>query len=148
MKKLLFVVLMLMAGISYGQSKAELKKEIETLKARMEFVESDLKELQKENQRLKDLINSKGLVSVMAGDTVKQKTAAVKNQCKAITKAGTQCSRMASEGSEFCWQHQSKDTTTPVKTYSKSSGGATYTGPRGGIYHYSSSGKKVYTKRR
>ncbi len=29
-------------------------------------------------------------------------------RCQAITKAGTQCSRMAGPGQRFCWQHQSK----------------------------------------
>lgn len=33
-------------------------------------------------------------------------------QCKATTAKGTRCSRMAQAGSEYCWQHASKATTT------------------------------------
>ena len=53
-------------------------------------------------------------------------------QCKATTVKGTQCSRKAQEGSEYCWQHAGKagiqqtattTTRTPVKSTSKASSG-------------------------
>lgn len=89
-------------------------------------------------------------------------------QCKAITKKGTQCKRQAAEGSEYCWQHGGKVTqSAPAKTLktdqsatpsvSKSketsvgttaTGKQLYVGPRGGVYHISPSGKKVYHKRK
>ena len=34
-------------------------------------------------------------------------------QCRAITKSGEQCSREALEGSEYCWQHESKELALP-----------------------------------
>lgn len=46
-------------------------------------------------------------------------------QCKATTAKGTQCSRKAQDGSEYCWQHASKTgiqqtTTTTRSTSAKS----------------------------
>ncbi len=88
-------------------------------------------------------------------------------QCKAITKKGTQCKREAVSGSDYCWQHggskknnssvSSKSTDqSPATKQSKkettigttATGKSLYQGPRGGVYHYSKSGKKVYHKRR
>ena len=61
-------------------------------------------------------------------------------QCKAITASGTQCSRKAEVGSDYCWQHK--------KTKVTSGSREIYTGPRGGRYYINSSGKKVYVKRK
>lgn len=93
-------------------------------------------------------------------------------QCQAITKKGAQCKRQAAAGSEYCWQHGGKTTQTTQSTetaktpetakaksssVSKSSetsigttatGKTLYRGPRGGVYHYSPSGKKVYHKKK
>jgi len=49
---------------------------------------------------------------------------ATSGQCKAITTKGTQCSRKAQEGLEYCWQHATKagtqqETTTTKSTPSK-----------------------------
>lgn len=52
-------------------------------------------------------------------------------QCKATTAKGTQCSRKAQEGSEYCWQHADKagtqqtttSTSTPAKSMNAASGG-------------------------
>ena len=53
---------------------------------------------------------------------------AANGQCKAITAKGTQCSRKAQDGSEFCWQHAAKageqKTSTTTSTPAKSTGGA------------------------
>lgn len=50
-------------------------------------------------------------------------------QCKATTAKGTQCSRKAQEGSEYCWQHASKagtqQTTTTTKNTSVKNTGTT-----------------------
>ena len=52
------------------------------------------------------------------------------NQCKATTNKGTQCSRKAQDGSDYCRQHASKarnkettTTSTPTKAMSSASGG-------------------------
>jgi TolA-binding protein len=79
-------------------------------------------------------------------------------QCQAITKKGTQCSRKAQAGSKFCWQHQgstttidkssSTDTNTEIKSNSSAGDGTIHTGPRGGQYRISASGKKVYIRKK
>lgn len=40
-----------------------------------------------------------------AHDTIQSNNA---GQCKAITQKGTQCSRKAQNGSDYCWQHADK----------------------------------------
>lgn len=77
-------------------------------------------------------------------------------QCKGTTKAGTQCKHMTLNASGYCYQHegQTKSSSSESKTKTESSSGTnksgqtTYTGPRGGTYHYSKSGKKVYDKKK
>ncbi len=80
-------------------------------------------------------------------------------RCKATTSAGTQCSRNAQAGSEFCWQHaksSSTSTSSSSQVTSESSTSKSYstpsrqisTGPRGGQYYLNSSGKKTYVKRK
>lgn len=65
-------------------------------------------------------------------ETTKEADKAVASgRCQATTKAGTQCSRNASNGSKFCWQHANQSGTTATKqttssnrsTSSASSGG-------------------------
>jgi len=51
----------------------------------------------------------------------------------------------AAPKSEAKPQVQSKDTTTAERT---ASGAPIYVGPRGGRYHYSATGKKVYERRK
>lgn len=56
---------------------------------------------------------------------------ATSGQCKAITARGTQCSRKAQDGSDYCWQHAEKagknqtttSTSKPTKSVSTPSGG-------------------------
>lgn len=72
-------------------------------------------------------------------------------QCIAITKKGTQCTRNAEEGSDYCWQHNKSKTTikSENKSYNSNSSGRTiYTGPRGGQYYINKNGNKTYIKRK
>lgn len=71
------------------------------------------------------------------------------NRCKAITAKGTQCSRNADPGSDYCWQHQKNSSTTTAtsKSSSSSTSRTIYTGPRGGKYYINSKGNKVYIKK-
>lgn len=68
------------------------------------------------------------------------------HQCKAITKAGTRCSRNAEAGSDYCWQHKNSNVQSK-KADSYSSDKIYHTGPRGGQYYINSKGKKVYKKK-
>lgn len=86
--------------------------------------------------------------------TEKVKATGVKGQCKAITAAGTQCKRSASEGSDYCWQHQEySGSKATVKSSGSSSGSSTgsgrtiQTGPRGGKYYINKNGNKTYIKK-
>jgi hypothetical protein len=79
-------------------------------------------------------------------------------QCQAITKKGTQCSRRAQAGSKFCWQHQgstntidnnsTSNTNSEIKSNPSAGDSTIHTGPRGGQYRISASGKKVYIKQK
>lgn len=46
----------------------------------------------------------------------------VETQCKATTKAGTQCSRKAAEGESYCWQHGGSTKAEAAGTATSSSG--------------------------
>jgi len=81
--------------------------------------------------------------------TKKNEVVTTSGRCQAITKAGTQCSRNAQEGSSYCWQHQgSGSSLTKEKSSSYSSDRTIYTGPRGGQYYINSKGNKVYVKKK
>ncbi len=78
-------------------------------------------------------------------------------QCNGKTKAGNSCKNKTLNVSGYCYLHVSQTSgstgepirkTQTAKPISNYSGGQTFTGPRGGQYHYSKSGKKVYTKRK
>ncbi|MDP1675675.1 MAG: hypothetical protein Q8L88_02325 [Bacteroidota bacterium] len=84
-------------------------------------------------------------------------------QCAATTKKGAQCKRQAAAGSQYCWQHgssvknnssvtskssESSSTHKETSIGSTATGKTLYQGPRGGVYHYSKSGKKVYQRKK
>lgn len=86
-------------------------------------------------------------------------------QCSGKTKTGTQCRNKTTNSNGYCYLHQDQAPSTPAKDAPKQtpssskapaptpsapapSKSGTYTGPRGGKYHYSKSGKKVYEKRK
>jgi hypothetical protein len=152
-----------------GQSKNELLKENARLKNEIEQLKSELSESNKREvefhtrikaaeyilrttntdsfafeptiknttKPLTDYTKSNNLNNESAKATQEQE----RGQCKAITKAGTRCSRKAAEGSDFCWQHASSTSTpeynnTPTHSTSYSTSSRTiYTGPRGGKYY-------------
>ncbi len=49
--------------------------------------------------------NSGGTCSICTPSSKKTVTQKRASQCQAITKKGTQCSRAAKSGSDYCWQH-------------------------------------------
>lgn len=80
-------------------------------------------------------------------------------QCNGLTKVGERCKNKTLNTSGYCYLHENqntKETNTEIKTQTRetsfghytSTGQTIYTGPRGGKYHYSSSGKKVYQRRK
>jgi hypothetical protein len=83
-------------------------------------------------------------------------------QCNGMTKKGNRCKNMTLNKSGYCYLHENQNSSnsTTVEqnkvvekkveqpTGSTKSGQTIYTGPRGGQYHYSKSGKKVYEKKK
>lgn len=175
MKKLIILLLIFCSFISFSQTKTEMKSEIESLKVQVETLTNEVKAQRSENEQLKSLMISKldevsnSIKAFQSTATTESKdpttkktednTTGAKGQCKAITAAGTQCKRLASEGSEYCWQHQgysgSKSTVKSSGTSSGSSSGTStgsgrtiQTGPRGGQYYINKNGNKTYIKRK
>ena len=176
MKKLIIFILIFSSISSFAQSKKELQTKIESLEKAnsvmltemgaiskdVAVMKSELESLKRENDFLKQMVVS-GTGKQALQDTTKQaltEQGATPGRCNAITSKGTQCSRTADVGSEYCWQHKktyepnsipSNAVSTPKS--SGSSGGNTgsgrtiYTGPRGGKYYINSSGKKTYIKK-
>jgi len=140
MKKLLFLTVLLFSSVLISaQDIKTLQAEIESLKARVTMLEQKL------------------AGSVDTTSTVKT-TSTESKRCIAITNAGTQCSRNADPGSDYCWQHKKtyeptksssiSTTTTPTKSTTTSSGRTIQTGPRGGQYYINSKGNKTYIKKK
>lgn len=50
--------------------------------------------------------DSKSTQSSVPKQQVNSSTNVASQQCEAITKAGTRCSRKAEAGSKYCWQHK------------------------------------------
>jgi colicin import membrane protein len=161
----------------YGQTKAELIDENSKLKAEVQQLRAQLDESNNRLAELKTRINiaERVLHESNLDNTAKTYTEkfsttvpvpinstsssindesaagakAVQNQeqCKAITQAGSRCSRKAEAGSDYCWQHKPKTSTSTSTTSTSSSGRTIYTGPRGGKYYINSNGNKTYIKR-
>lgn len=64
-------------------------------------------------------------------------------QCSAITKKGTQCTRLAMDAKGLCWQHA--DMANKAKTAQPKD---TITGPKGGRYWLDDKGNKHYVPRK
>ncbi len=85
-------------------------------------------------------------------------------QCNGLTKAGNRCRNKTLNPEGYCYLHigqkspgeetisnanglLAEEQTTDRQTGTNSKGQAVYTGPRGGQYHYSKSGEKVYERK-
>lgn len=167
MRKMFILLLAVLAvNVSFAQSKTELIEQVNQLRIQLQFLEtkvkslegqlntaqSDILMLRNENYQIKEV--SKANVATRNDFTSdkEESTNEASKQCKAITQKGTQCSRNADSGSEYCWQHKStyepnsKVTPTKASSSSGSPGRTIHTGPRGGKYYINSKGNKVYVK--
>ena len=143
----------------------DLKEEIIELKKQNSILEIELEKIRNENERLSSEITAKSnepktneSTGIMGTAPTQTKSLVGGGRCQAITAKGTQCSRNADPGSDYCWQHKSTYEPKSVKqsTYSTPSqssdggeyyhGHKVYTGPRGGKYYINSSGNKTYIK--
>lgn len=144
MKKFLTILLMVMSNWIIGQDIQSLTKEIQDLRLRVETLERII------------AIQFDSLPKYK--NTTATPSASETKRCIAITNAGTQCSRNAEPGSDYCWQHKKTyeptsstsvtKSTTSTSSSTTSTGKTIYTGPRGGKYYINSSGKKVYVKKK
>lgn len=171
MKKFIFALFMLFFTLSINaQSKKDLKyeiyklekqvSEIKTLKSENQRLTSENEALKTENRRLSTAVSlyrpNNPNISIEPNDEESgddKPSSVIKGQCKAITAAGTQCKRSASEGSDYCWQHQGNSgSKSSVKSSGTSTGSSTgsgrtiQTGPRGGKYYINKNGNKTYIK--
>ena len=146
--------------------KQELQSEILTLKQQMLDLKQELFNTRNENEKLKSEIavssNSDKSKESMGKPTESKANSNLvgDGRCQATTAKGTQCSRKADPGSNYCWQHKStydpnseQPKTIKSSPNTKSSGSSTtsggrtiYTGPRGGKYYINSHGNKTYVK--
>jgi colicin import membrane protein len=149
---------------AHPQSKKELYEIIGRLQQENKALTEQYSNLKQEIAELKELILSnqaqltqlRSEIAANSSQTTKQteeKTGG--GRCQAITAKGTQCTRQADPGSNYCWQHKStyepkssekKPVTTSSGSSTSSSGRTIYTGPRGGQYYINSKGNKVYIK--
>ncbi len=145
---------------SLEKSQSQTMTELNSLKNENGLLKTELEQVKNEarllTQKLAAIVSNSNAPQPqnLVGETTESPQTS--GQCKAITSKGTQCSRKADAGSEYCWQHKStyEPNSTPSKAVSpptKSSGttgsGRTiYTGPRGGKYYINSKGNKTYVK--
>lgn len=172
MKKAILLLLLLsiiQPFNSISQSKKDLKYEVyklekkvsenQSLKEENEKLKLENERLIEENKRLNTEISwRKPSTTVTEGqpnaeDDVRENDNST-GQCKAITAKGTQCSRKAEVGGDYCWQHKgysgSKSTVKSSGSSSQTSTGSgrtIQTGSRGGKYYINKNGNKTYIKR-
>lgn len=145
--------------VTLETSQSSLLQEVSALKQDLAVMKSEMESVKRENDFLKQMIAS-GAGKQALQDSAKQgltsNPGATPGRCKAITSKGTQCSRTADVGSEYCWQHKktyepnstNTNSVSPAKSSGSSGAGREIqTGPRGGKYYINSKGNKVYIKK-
>lgn len=161
---ILFMLIVLCFG-ACSQGKQALQTSNEELRQKLKMthlkLENKQRELQQAYEKQERLENEITTLKTLKQETnlvtpVKTQTAKTDkkghhpeaHRCKAITKAGRQCSRNAKAESDYCWQHQKKAIPpTPTSSF-KLDGHTVYTGSRGGQYYINKNGKKTYIKRK
>lgn len=165
MKKLIIALFVCFFPVMiHAQTKDEMKAEIQQLRLEVQKCDSLLAEANIKVLVLETRLQTISVIALQCGFSTdsllankkpilqnnENKSTDVK-QCKAITATGTQCSRKAAAGSDFCWQHNktvtSKSTPTPTSTSTNTSGRTILTGSRGGQYYINSKGNKTYIKK-
>jgi hypothetical protein len=174
-KQFLLLCICLISFIAYPQSKKVLEARINELSAKIETVNVELRLLSEQNKNLTSEVESlKGRLSdsenglqllraqplpgnqpVMNSqntEPVQNPTPTTAKRCKAITASGSQCTRNAQEGSDYCWQHiknyEAPKTSSSPGNINSSGSHEIQTGPRGGKYYINSSGKKTYIRKK
>lgn len=127
----------------------QLKQENTTLKGVLADFEQQLKTLQTQQSSASTVKDAAVQNSPTKNQTEGKKATDVK-RCAAITQKGTQCTRNATAGSDFCWQHagSSKAAVKENAGVDNSQGKTIYTGPKGGQYYINKNGNKTYVRKK
>ena len=128
---------------------AELNEQVQNLSQQIDYLNGRIDQMSQSMDNLQRSIDATRVVTPSTTTPAKSNSSVQDNttpkRCTAITAKGTQCSRNAQSGSEFCWQHVGSSDSKTINKSSQPSGSSTiHTGPRGGQYRINSSGKKVY----
>lgn len=149
MKKIFILPFLLLLGCASTDQVTNLENRVSVLENYISQLESRIEENEFTTNNLSSnlFLQHGNLIRTDSSEQVKILT--TPKQCKAITKAGSQCKRNPKEGSDYCWQHQGNSKINPTEKSSSYSGNKTiYTGPRGGQYYINSKGNKTYIKRK
>lgn len=153
-----------MALPSYGQSRKELKTQVEVLQAQVgslqtqvENLQAQLRQLQKydealttQNKALKKRIESiRKCIIEATSDIPTTSHNAMESACIAVshTNSISTSKTTAASTSTSLYGVPRKTSSSSSSSYSGSNGRTIYTGPRGGRYYINSKGNKVYIKR-
>jgi outer membrane murein-binding lipoprotein Lpp len=167
----IFLVLLLIMLSSCSQSRKDMNARVNELMQKVDTLSSKVDMLTEQNSLLDEEIswleneivdlnrakpaNPANPAAAVSAPATKTSGKQVKSgQCKALTSTGSRCSRIALNGSEFCWQHikiyepdrSEKENKTAVSPGDTSTY-TIHTGPKGGKYYINSSGKKIYIKK-
>lgn len=178
-RSLTFIAILAISQILTAQTKSELQQRVLILVNEKMALQDEVNNLRTESLRLKEQIldlkmelatykseNEKLRATMSSPQSGQPVNTQIQNltsvptsspgRCQAITAKGTQCSRTADPGSNYCWQHKStyepsgstksSVSSSPSSSSSSSAGRTIYTGPRGGKYYINSKGNKVYIK--
>jgi hypothetical protein len=158
MRKLISIICVLcFIGCATPEQVTKQSDRIDELQTEVSFLHGKIDELSKTIQNLNTNLQTQQNITPTQNSSTTN-TSQESGQCQALTKKGTQCTRKAQEGSKFCWQHQGSSTSvekntssndnTELKVNPSAGDGTIYTGPRGGKYKISASGKKVYIRKK
>ncbi|MGH9661652.1 MAG: hypothetical protein ACRD96_24100 [Bryobacteraceae bacterium] len=85
------------------QAQDEILRELRTLKTMVADLQARIERLEKSLATAPVAAPAQSKAAVPLPPTT---SGAARPQCAATTKAGRRCSRIAAEGSRFCWQHK------------------------------------------
>lgn len=148
---LAFSLVVTMALPSYGQSKKELKAQIEKLQTQLVQTQKFNDALLTQNEDLRKRIETirKCIIETTSDiPAAVSRDNATTQSCSVVSHTdNSPTSKVASTSASTSSYSPRKTSSYSGSSYSSSSGRTIYTGPRGGRYYINSKGNKVYIKR-
>lgn len=157
MKYFLYFILSLLffTACTSTEQITNLNKKISSIESQLDNYANEIEALKKENLLLQTQFHTTvseitkfNANEALTNSAPAPEAAKTTIQCQATTAKGTQCTRTASLGSIYCWQHQNKDQSKSTVSPSSNSDRTIYTGPRGGQYYINKNGNKTYIKKK